>query len=702
MGILTACGSNSSPGSSGPSYTGRTNQAVITADNALDISSKSMGVGFLEEIESASGIATQDHSKSLASSGEALTKSLTKASGMALLDLYSDVLQGELLPEDIFQVMDDEEFPNISGSYLRTVSSDDDKTFTITYTFTQVAHCSGTYDNRYIDTFQGIINEIMTFDYSDGDVTWTDETIEQKFDTLNDSLEATQRSMTCESFSHTGKHLWNPDTSEAVSEKKYFGGLEGYDTYYQIQEYSYRLDGTYKTDEVGAGSLGKDIGSSSWALENTFTGSLEIKDHYTDSEIADYVNDSVMSLSLTDGYISKKLNEQHSIQETDGLITESGNVYSAFIPVIGYPLPRCDLAADLKGNIALSSTIIDGNDKMEISLNLANTADNILSISKIAQMSTTDTNSEEKSVDDSYDLNADISISVSGNAQMDFAMTDMSTDPQNVENISLTVTSGKLAFAQNHAESFKHVVEVVEDVETTHTIYSEDDNYTASLSGKISMTQMDTAYLSFSGELSVESVGTYNERDDVTTQNLKTTTITMNNVILASNIFDVGFHGTIKDTVDNMDENVLSTKNIDLLFNNNGKTYKFSDYVITRAYQEADIPSKAIATYDVTTLTGLFYHPDYGYVDINTTTPFVMADVFPTDGTLAISGANGSQAKLDIIYTDYLYTSGYELTADADGDDEFEIGPIERPWPHINALLNSIWVIDSIHLIKLK
>ena len=64
-------------------------------------------------------------------------------------------------------------------------------------------------------------------------------------------------------------------------------------------------------------------------------------------------------------------------------------------------------------------------------------------------------------------------------------------------------------------------------------------------------------------------------------------------------------------------------------------------------------------------LTGRFYHPDYGYVNLTTRDLFVIydGDDFPSDGALVLSGADGTKAEL--IAIDYLYC---ECKSDSDGD----------------------------------
>jgi hypothetical protein len=68
-------------------------------------------------------------------------------------------------------------------------------------------------------------------------------------------------------------------------------------------------------------------------------------------------------------------------------------------------------------------------------------------------------------------------------------------------------------------------------------------------------------------------------------------------------------------------------------------------------------------------LTGRFYDPDYGYVVLTTTVLFVIYedDDFPYQGSLVLSGANGTKAELNAI--DYL---NCECKSDSDGDGVYD------------------------------
>jgi len=69
------------------------------------------------------------------------------------------------------------------------------------------------------------------------------------------------------------------------------------------------------------------------------------------------------------------------------------------------------------------------------------------------------------------------------------------------------------------------------------------------------------------------------------------------------------------------------------------------------------------------TITGRYYHPEHGYIDIVTNTAFQInvADQWPNFGQMTITGASGSKARLTVDSN-----TQYTLEVDADGDDIYE------------------------------
>ena len=75
---------------------------------------------------------------------------------------------------------------------------------------------------------------------------------------------------------------------------------------------------------------------------------------------------------------------------------------------------------------------------------------------------------------------------------------------------------------------------------------------------------------------------------------------------------------------------------------------------------------------------GTFYHPDYGFVTLTTSEPFVVFDEddWPASGQLIIQGDNDTRAQLSAI--DQLQ---YRIEADTDGDGIFDWNPGILKWP---------------------
>lgn len=99
----------------------------------------------------------------------------------------------------------------------------------------------------------------------------------------------------------------------------------------------------------------------------------------------------------------------------------------------------------------------------------------------------------------------------------------------------------------------------------------------------------------------------------------------------------------------------------------NGAVYRVSNFVVTVT---------PTGSGEDVSLSGRFYHPDYGYVDVVTTTAFSVAtgDTFPSSGQLVVTGAANSKARLTA-----LSSTQFQVEVDADGDDVYEttIGPVD-------------------------
>jgi hypothetical protein len=87
--------------------------------------------------------------------------------------------------------------------------------------------------------------------------------------------------------------------------------------------------------------------------------------------------------------------------------------------------------------------------------------------------------------------------------------------------------------------------------------------------------------------------------------------------------------------------------------------------------QNYSITIDEFAGYVEIEMAGTFYHPDFGYVILSTPEPLVLhdGDEWPESGTLIVTGANDSKAKLTAI--DHL-TCTVEVDRDGDGTYEWD------------------------------
>jgi len=80
------------------------------------------------------------------------------------------------------------------------------------------------------------------------------------------------------------------------------------------------------------------------------------------------------------------------------------------------------------------------------------------------------------------------------------------------------------------------------------------------------------------------------------------------------------------------------------------------------------------------TISGRFYDPAYGYVDVSTFTPFHINDgeLYPSQGVLIILGSGVTKARLTALPPSPAYL--YEVECDEDGDDIYEWSSGPQPW----------------------
>jgi hypothetical protein len=117
----------------------------------------------------------------------------------------------------------------------------------------------------------------------------------------------------------------------------------------------------------------------------------------------------------------------------------------------------------------------------------------------------------------------------------------------------------------------------------------------------------------------------------------------------------------------------MTTTDMMVRDNNTGRVCKYENY-------QMDMVASDVHT-DIT-VNGRYYDPEYGYVDLETTTAFMTrhGDTYPTIGRLVLTGEKGAGGGPTTARLTALSGNQCQVEADTNGDgiDEFDSGPI--PW----------------------
>ncbi|HEY5715314.1 MAG TPA: hypothetical protein VIS54_02780 [Psychromonas sp.] len=107
---------------------------------------------------------------------------------------------------------------------------------------------------------------------------------------------------------------------------------------------------------------------------------------------------------------------------------------------------------------------------------------------------------------------------------------------------------------------------------------------------------------------------------------------------------------------------LIQTMNYLIRNNSDRKVYKIEDYKITTEIITT-------GTVEITFESGLYYHPVYGYVELESVTPFILYDgVYGVDsGELLVTGGAHTKALLSVINADQI-----EIKADTNGDGDYD------------------------------
>lgn len=112
-----------------------------------------------------------------------------------------------------------------------------------------------------------------------------------------------------------------------------------------------------------------------------------------------------------------------------------------------------------------------------------------------------------------------------------------------------------------------------------------------------------------------------------------------------------------------------------------GKVYWIKDYIIT--IDEVDEDQDENTDFVRIEISGRFYHPNHGYVTLETSEPFVMYtdNDWPASGTLVVTGTNSSSAKLMANTDNEEYYCTVALHLDEDEVPEWQSGSVS--WDEI-------------------
>ncbi len=143
-------------------------------------------------------------------------------------------------------------------------------------------------------------------------------------------------------------------------------------------------------------------------------------------------------------------------------------------------------------------------------------------------------------------------------------------------------------------------------------------------------------------------------------------TMRFSNLTISSNSESATLNGTVA-TYPDSDPMVITT-NMQIKDNNSGKVYWADNHVTS---------INSVVSGEELFISGRFYHPDYGYVDLTTPTRLYIAygDEWPSSGVMIATGANNSKVKLTAVSN-----TTYHYEVDANGDGVYEVQQLELLW----------------------
>jgi len=746
---LSACGSSTKTATDDGTitYDGITSPAAITADNAVELTSKAAAIGMMSDADTAYSSALEAASASKASIAEALTND-------AMQNAYDKFITRILNTRDIIPFSDDLEGYGgqaidtadlsqnlIGGTYTKEVSFDDaTDTFTVVNTFVnaKIINNPGSTTDRKIADVNGIITETFTCDYSEYTeptkatpvAVWAGmtpaEKLEWAFDN-EDEYPITNYKKNCGNVTITFTVKSSPVDLDDFDPNLFAAGYGGYGGYDYETVDTYEITGLFDLVETDISTSTDDgYGGSTETFASDFTGSLAITS--TDKNMPDNKDSSFTVVS--DGEAHFKYNESKNTVYTPG--PEKAD-YAFKDYTYGY-----GGSVMMAGAIDLNMTVTDSIKSETITANITDGAMETVSDYNIARnydVNTSDLDDEATYTDESSTskLTQSLTISGSATASLEIGTTVLASVPQTT---SFTLESGSASYTKETSEKLVEVRTMVpNDLVVEESSYDMTEVTSSAFSGSAKISHMDAdnkeLFIALSGELLTESSETVHDDnpgedreskrdspppesdptlgDHVSDVSTIVRLITVNKLKLATDFMDIALQGTIAQDIDRIadyyDDNV-STLNIDMIIEDNITTneYWFKNYVVTINTGGADKGPSAPGL--ALTVSGEFLHSAFGAVDVTTASPFTFNNddydkdirssysVLPYSGTLEIAGATGTSAALSAVTLDG-EPSGYMITADTDGDGTDDLRT-SKAWPDFEGFIENYWLFNLV------
>jgi hypothetical protein len=206
----------------------------------------------------------------------------------------------------------------------------------------------------------------------------------------------------------------------------------------------------------------------------------------------------------------------------------------------------------------------------------------------------------------------------------------------------------------------------------SYTIFIND--FTGSLSGTLSYDEYTSQGIVLTGDVAV--FGTF----DASQENFSRLTISFNSLSMSQAEYKITLVGSLSWGFNYSSSSETLTIDMAMIDHTYEKTYWFNDYTLTTTYSPGGM---------VQTISGRFYEPNYGYVDLSTETALVVYEgsSWPESGTLLFSGDQGTWARLDFQSDHLLIQAETDGAGDVNWQTEFPT--VEEP------LYNSPPVADA-------